>query len=141
MATPLINGEAYAWAQIVCTVLNVPIVGITEIKYNAKQVKKDNYSTGVYPTSRGYGNKEFDASITFAMEELEAIRRAVPGGDILDVPPFQVVVNFIPKNGIVVTHTLFNAEFLEDPRDAKQGDTMISCTIPLIISHIVKSDG
>ena len=67
MATPLINGESYAWAQIVCTVLNVPIVGITEISYKEMQEKKDNYGQGKYPVSRGYGKIETEGSITLLL--------------------------------------------------------------------------
>lgn len=141
MATPLINGESYAWAQIVCTVLNVPIVGITEISYKEMQEKKDNYGQGKYPVSRGYGKIETEGSITLYMEEVEALRRVAPNGRILDIPPFPIVVTYEPANGIVAVVNLYNCEFKEDSTDTKQGDTDIQIKLPLIISHMVKDVG
>lgn len=136
---PLVNGESYAWAQIVCTIAGVPVVGITEITYKEKQEKKNNYGAGNRPVSRGYGKKEPEASITLYLEELEAIRKATPTGSILDIAPFAINVTFIPSNGAgTITHVLNNAEFLEDPVETKEGDTEVMCKLPLIISHITK---
>ena len=43
-----------------------PIVlqGVTGIKYNIKKNIKTNYGLGGEPVSRGFGNREYSASIT-----------------------------------------------------------------------------
>lgn len=138
MASPLINGQAYSFSLITVNILGTPVVGITAISYKTSQEKVNNYGAGNRPVSRGYGKKECEGSITIDMEELEALIAAAPNRDILDIPPFDIIVTYTPQSGAVVVHTLKNCEFLEDPIEAGDGDTRISVEVPLIISHIVK---
>ena len=63
MATPLINGINYSWANITVIGLGVPFIGITKIDYNAKQEKTNNYGAGSQPVSRGYGRVEYEGSL------------------------------------------------------------------------------
>ena len=55
MATPLINGVNYSWANISVILFGQPVIGIVSIMYKAKQEKKNNYGSGTEPVSRGYG--------------------------------------------------------------------------------------
>ena len=57
MATPLINGINYSWANVKVILFGVPVVGITKIEYKTKQKKENQYGAGYEPISRGYGNK------------------------------------------------------------------------------------
>jgi hypothetical protein len=135
---PLINGESYSWSQIVLNILGTPIVGFTAISYKESQEKVNNYGAGNRPVSRGYGKKEYEGSITFHMEELQAIAASAPNRSILDIPPFDVVVSFLPKSGTIVTHTLRMVEFLEDPFDGSEGDTAFELEVPIILAGIDK---
>jgi hypothetical protein len=98
---------------------------------------QNNYGAGKYPVSRGHGNVEPTASITIQAEELEALAASAPNKRLQDYPPFDIVVSYEPASGNIVTHTIKNAQFIENKRDIKQGDMVIESEIPLIVSHIL----
>ncbi len=140
MAQPLINSRAYDWASISLQLLGQTIFGVTAISYGHKQEKTNNYGAGVNPVSRGYGKREPEASITLEMKEVERIQAAVqqaqPGGSLLDIKPFPVVVSYVTPENALITHTLHHCEFTENKRDIKTGDASIEVELPLVISHI-----
>lgn len=137
----LVNGVNYSWANVKLILFGVPVVGITKISYNRKQVKDNNYGWGAEPVSRGYGRIEYEASIELYRDEWVRILSAA-GGDVLNIGMFsiQVIYGDIPgtTNPTVIPHqdTLLNCEFLEDPLETNEGDTKILCKIPLIIAGI-----
>lgn len=134
--TPLINGRSYDWASITALVAGVLCVGITAIDYDETQVKEDNMGAGNRPVARGYGNKKAEnCSIEVYAEEAESIANRVANGDLLDIPPFEIIVSF-RIGATITTHILKNAEFTKNSRALKQGDTAIKVTLPLIVSHI-----
>ena len=133
----LVNGVAHSWVDIACVILGVPVMGITAIKYEEKQEKTDNYGAGKRPVSRGYGKIEATASLTLLSEEVLAIEKAVPTGNIMDIPPFDIVVAYIPTGLTnVTTDVIKNCEFKNNVRDTKEGDMKIEVAIELICSHI-----
>ncbi len=140
MAIPNINGRAYDFASIQLQLLGQTIIGVTAISYGHKQGKTNNYGAGVNPVSRGYGKREPEASLTLEMKEVERIQAAVeqtqPGGSLLDIKPFPIVVSYVTPENALITHTLHECEFLENKRDMKTGDTSIEVELPLILSHI-----
>ena len=139
MASILINGTSYSWAQITINIQGTPLYGVTAISYKTSQEKTNNYGQGNRPVSRGRGRKETEASMTLRLGELEALRNSISTRDILDIPPFDITVAFIPNNADInqpVVHTLKNVEFLEDSVDSSKGDTSIDVDIPLIISDV-----
>lgn len=134
--TPLINGTSYSWANIKLNLFGTPVVGITAIKYKKKQEKVNNYGAGTKPVSRGYGNEEYEASITLFMEEWRRIIEAAPDKDPLAVKPFQIQVLFGGSSIDFRQDNLEACEFMEDAFDSKQGDSKILIEIPLIIADI-----
>lgn len=137
MATPLINGINYNWANIKLVLFGVPVVGITKISFKSKQKKENNYGLGNKPISRSYGNYEYEGSIELYTDEWKRIIAASPNRDPLVIAPFDIPVlygtNAInPENKDV----LKSVEFLENPFDASQGDTKLMVSIPLIIADI-----
>lgn len=138
MGAVLINGVSYAWANITANVLGVPLTGITAINYKRKQTKTNNMGAGPKPVSRGYGNYEFEGDIEIYMETLKAIIAGQANRDILAIPPFDITVVFTGQGVITTTDILKACEFLEDPMDAKQGDTRLLARIPLIIADIFR---
>ena len=133
--TPLINGRAYDFAQIVVNVLGVPLMGISSVTYAEEQEKTNNYGAGKYAVSRGHGAVEVSASFDIHMNDIEALRDAAPLGRLLDIPPFDVPITFLNANK-VVTHVLKNCEFTNDGVEASQGDTQVQRTFDLVISHV-----
>lgn len=55
---PLINGQAYSYADIIVTVLGVPVAGITSVEYSQTQEITENYGAGRFVVSRGLGKIE-----------------------------------------------------------------------------------
>jgi len=137
MATvPLINGIAHAWANIDIRLNGVLIDGITGIKYKKTQSKTNNKGARGAIVSRGYGSFDFEGSITLMSEELLKLRKAA-GGDILSIAPFTITASFLPSDNTNVTvDKLLYCEFTEDGIDVKEGDTMVSVELPLIIGDI-----
>lgn len=134
---PLINGRSYDWASIRTQMLGQTIAGVTAVSYGHKQDKVNNYGAGVNPVSRGYGKREPNASLTLEMKEVERIEAALPpGGSLLDIAPFPVVITYQNASNQLITHTLHNCEFTENKREVKTGDTNIEVELPLVISHI-----
>lgn len=136
MATPIINGINYSWANITLVLFGVPVVGITKIEYKRKQKKENNYGFGSQPVSRGYGNYEYEGSIELYADEWKRICDAAPNNDPMLIPPFEVQVIYSGR-GIVATKDLLKAvEFSEDNFTANQGDTKLMVSVPLVIGLI-----
>ena len=135
---PLINGINYSWANITLTLFGVPVVGITKIEYKRKQKKENNYGAGSQPTSRGYGNYEYEGSIELYVDEWKRIIASSPGRDPLAIPPFDIQVVFAGAGITAEKDVLRSVEFMEDPLTANQGDTKLMVSIPLIIGLIEK---
>lgn len=136
LTTPLINGRNYAWGNITLVLFGVPVTGITKIEYKRKQKKENNFGFGPNPVSRGYGNIESDGSIELYTDEWKRIIAAAPNRDPLQIGPFDIQVVYGGSGVQADKDVLRSCEFLEDPFDAKQGDTKLTVSIPLIIAQI-----
>lgn len=135
MSVPLVNGRAYDYTEITIVILGVPLAGISSITYVTEQEKTNNFGTGNQPVSRGRGAKEPSGSLEISMNDVESMRDVAPNGDLLDIPPFDIVVVFgnIQK---IVTHTLKNVEFQNDGVETTQGDTDVRRTFDIMPSHV-----
>ena len=136
MATPLINGINYSWANISFVLFGIPVIGITKIEYKRKMKKENNYGSGQQPVSRGYGNYEYEGSIEIYVDEWKRIIAASPGRDPLLIAPFDVPVVYGGSRVSADKDVLRSVEFMEDPLSTSQGDTKLLVTIPLIIGAI-----
>lgn len=134
--TPLINGVAYSWSNVKVNLFGVPVVGITEVNFNNKQKKENNYGAGVNPVSRGYGNVEPEADITIYWDEWIKIIDASPDKNPLNIAPFDIQILFGGSSVNFKQVNLRSCEFLEDPFQAKQGDNKLVVKIPLIVGLI-----
>lgn len=133
---PLINGQAYDFAQIIVNVMGVPIPSVTSIDYQEEQEKVDNYGAGNRPVSRGRGTIKATASIEMSMNDVEAIRDVAPDGSLVAIPAFDIVVVFgNPQNP--VKHTIKNCEFKTDGVSGSVDDTDMTKSFDLITSHIL----
>jgi hypothetical protein len=135
---PLINGVKYSWSSISFTIAGVPEIEVQAIEYGDKQEMDNIYATGQLPVGRGYGRIVVSASITLLMDAVEAIREGSPTGRLQDIAPFDIIVCYIkPGNPKIVKHVIKNINFMEETTSAKEGDTSIPKTLPLLPSHII----
>lgn len=134
---PLINGREYGWADIVVNIGGVPVTGIRAIKYNEEMEKENVYGAGRHPVSRGYGRIKTTASITLLSGTIMALKAKAPNGQLFRIAPFNIVVNYQPEAGPIVTHVLKNCEFTKNEFDWKEGDMSKEVELELIVSHIV----
>jgi hypothetical protein len=139
MATPLINGVNYSWANVKLILFGVPVVGITKISYKTKQKKENQYGAGYEPISRGYGNKEYEGSIEIYTDELKNIIASAPNRDLMAIPPFNIQIVFEDAaNGFLTQDNLLMCEFTEEGLDASQSDTKLLVSLPLVIGKITR---
>lgn len=137
MATPLIRGKRHSWASIRINTLGRTIDGVTKIQYDDNQVKENFYGAGPHPVGRGNGNFEPTCSITLYAYEIVELQRAIPTKRLQDIPPFDIVVSYIPEGqDELVTDIIRNVEFKTNGRDVSQGDTSIQHEFEMICSHI-----
>lgn len=134
----LINGKAYAFAQIVVKAGPNMLASASAINYSEEQEKENNYGAGERPVSRGAGPIKPKADITLSMNDVESLRDIAPNRSLLKLPPFPVQVSFLNAQK-VVTHTLMNAEFINDGVEAQVDDKDIKRKFDLVLSHIVYS--
>ena len=86
--------------------------------------------------SRGSGNFEYEGSIELYVEEWKKIIAASPSRNPLLIPPFSIPVMYGGSRVQFTKDTLKFVEFMENPFNAKQGDTKLTVKIPLIIGDI-----
>jgi len=134
--TPLINGVSYSWSSISLVLFGVPVAGIKSIEFKRKQAKTNNYGAGQKPVSRGYGKIEFEGSIEIFLDEWKKVIAAAPNRDPLSIGWFDIPVLYGNSVADATMDTLKGVEFLEDPFNAKQGDTELTVKLPLIIADI-----
>lgn len=137
MAAPLINGVNYSWSNITWSWYTLPLVGIRSISYEAKQKKELNYGQGVYPISESVGNYEYTAEIEIYLDEWNKIQNAAPGGDPLQIPRSDMLINFGGSRVAAKTDILQMVSFTNDPVVVKQGDTMIAVKLTLSVAGIL----
>ncbi len=133
---PAINGEVYGWADIRCFINGTLVKGITSIKYEDNQTIEKVYGAGRYPLGYGKGRIECSGSITLLKEEIVALQNVANNGRLQDLPAFDVVVTYLPENGILTSDVLKNCKFTKNSRDVKEGDTSIASEIELMVMNI-----
>lgn len=132
----LVNGQAYDYVSIEVLIDGVPLPSVKSITYETNQEKTNNYGTNAKPVSRGRGAKEFTASMEISMNDVEALRGAAPNGQLVDIPPFDIIVAFGNVQNPVV-HRLKMCEFVNDGVDGSQGDTDLSRTFDITPGDIL----
>jgi len=138
MAQPFINGVQPSWGSIKVNLLSRTVSGIKKITYADAQAKEHIRGAGNHPIARGDGNVDPTASIDLLEFETRAIMNSLaPGQNLQDIPPFDIVVTFQPKNQqLLRTDIIRNCQFKSNGIDVSQGDTEMMHSHELITSHI-----
>lgn len=133
----LINGVSYHWADIQLSIAgSVPIAGITEINYGFTRKVENVYGAGSEPVTRGYGNKEYTASITMKLEEVQNLVNVASGGDITLIPTFNITVAWLDDELVTITNILRNCKFTNFDIKTKQNDTSTDITLNLVYAGL-----
>tara|TARA_R110002126_G_scaffold89252_1_gene213380 strand:- start:6114 stop:6548 length:435 start_codon:yes stop_codon:yes gene_type:complete len=134
--TPLVNGQAYSYADIVVSIAGVPLAGIMEISYKDSQEVTENFGAGRFPVSRGKGKIESEASISIDRAEYNAIINAAPGKRLQNIPEFDITVSYVPEASAPVTDIIRNCVFKNGSGGAAEGDSNVVAELELAVSHI-----
>ena len=133
----MINGVVHSWSSVQVIMGGVSVTGINKINYDSKQTKEAIYGAGQKPVGKGYGKIENKCTIGLLREEVEAMRAASPTGRLADLAPFNIIVQYLPLNGLKkVTHRILGAEFTNDGGDLNEGDTSDYNEYELLVSDI-----
>ena len=136
LEVPLINGVAYNHADIVVNIFGVAIIGVTAITYGDIQQMTPNYSTGNLPTSAGLGIVEPQGTITLTMEEVNRLQALATLGKLQNIPWFDVGVNFLPEDGLLVRHRLIKCRFKGVTINSETNNSQIEVPLELFVSDI-----
>lgn len=133
----IVNNVAYSWSMIELTSAGLtgsananPVIlqGVSGIKWNIKKNVKTNYGLGGEPVNRGFGNREYTASIT--MDYNTQVQLRALKGTLLNLGEFDLIVSFANELGTddwtTETVTLKGCLFTEDGMEANQDDTNIT---------------
>ena len=145
MLQPLINGRAYDWSSISVYLFGKKIYGITAINYEETSEQQLNKGAGLYPVSYAPGDKNYEASMTLSMFEVQKIQDSlsITGFSITDIPPFDIIVEYAPLGQRRVTDRLVGCRFTNNVRTANQGDPDTVAELNLSVAQIVwgRSEG
>lgn len=133
----IVNNVAYSWSMIQLTAPALtgsananPVIlqGVSGIKWNIKKNVKTNYGLGGEPVNRGFGNREYTASIT--MDYNTQVQLRALKGTLMNLGEFDLIVSFANEMGTdewtEETVTLKGCLFTEDGMEASQDDTNIT---------------
>ncbi len=115
------------------------VVACKEIKYKAKQEKKNSYVLGQStPFATTSKMKEYEGTIVIPQSEFEAIIRSLPAGqDLLDIAPFDIIILYLDPTGLTVPDKLVNVQFTEYEKAMKAEDEMMSISLPINIQNVI----
>lgn len=133
---PLVNGNLCAWADVVVLIGGVPVTGIIGVEYGDSQEVVNKWGAGRHPVGRAKGRITPSAKLILYQEEVQALQAQAANGRLQDLPPFDVIVQYLPDSGIVTTDKIRNCQFSDNGRKWKEGDTGQEVELPLVPSHI-----
>lgn len=131
----VINNVAYTWSMIklASTALGIDeqgttLQGVSGIKWNISRKTESNYGLGGQPTSRGFGNTTYTASITMDYDTQQLLRSTY--GSLMEIGEFDLIVSFSNPLGTddwnTSVVTLKGCIFNEDGIESQQDDTNIT---------------
>lgn len=135
------NSNEYAWVDVNVVMLGREVVGLRGIEYKVKQQKEPLFASGRKARGIQKGKKEYEGTITLLQSELIALDRAAQEKgyeDITDID-FDVIISYIPDNGVVTTDKVLNVSITEIPRSMKEGDLQMEVALPFIALDVVSN--
>ena len=134
----LINGNSYNPANVTVLMLGAPVPTVSDLDYTIDQDHENVHGIGQEPVERGTGIKEYSGSVTMKMTDVEQIREIAPGGTLVNLPPFDIVIVYLRIGG-VVKHTLKNVQFNKDNPGWSTGDQSVAVKLDFVYAGFQKS--
>lgn len=132
------NSKEYAWIDVKVVFLGREVTGLRAIDYKSKRQKEALFATGHKPRAIQYGKREVDGTLTVLQSELIAMDNAAKAkgyDDITDVE-FDVIISYLPKDGVITTDKIIGVSITEAPRNMKEGDLYSEHALPFIALDI-----
>lgn len=114
----------------------VPVTGIVGVEYSDEQEVVNKHGAGRYPVGRAKGRITASGKLMLYQEEVQALSAQSMTGRLQDLPIFDVIVQYIPDSGLLVTDKIRNCSFSGNSRKWKEGDTDQVVELTLVPSHI-----
>lgn len=125
------------WNSITVNVMGRDLEGITQLSYTDSETKENVYGAGKFPIGRSSGNYEAEATISLYKEEADGLRLSLgPGKRVMDIAPFDIVVQYENQVGVILKDRIRNCEFKNDGVEVAQSDGTIVTEYELLVSHI-----
>jgi len=130
----MFNTKEFSWADVQVVMFGRIVTRLRGVKYTVKKDKEYLHATGDTPFAIQAGNKEYEGEIMVLQSEIEAMQSTLASTeDITDIPPFNIVISYVPKSGgTIITHSLNGCEFTEDMREMDQGKKYQELTLPIM---------
>jgi hypothetical protein len=125
--------KEYSYQDCQFVLLGRPTAGVLGIKYKGKGDRKYIWATGRKPITYVDGQEEYEGEVTLLQSEFEAIVRSLlPGGTITTLPPFDIVVMYVPNtaNPVIVKDIIKGVLLTDWEKAGKSGDTNMEITLP-----------
>ena len=135
------NSNEYAWVDINVVLLGREVVGLRGIEYKVKRQKEALFAAGKKARGIQKGKKEYEGTVTLLQSEIIALDRAAQEKgyeDITDID-FDVIVSYLPENGVVTTDKIVNVSITETPRGMKEGALQMEIALPFIALDVVSN--
>ena len=137
----IINGNAYDWDNITLSIDTYQVIGITNIKWNAQRDFQNSYGAGHTPVEVGFGNHNFEASMTISLVEVGKLIDKIPtsgtnSNDLLDKEAFNITIQYGTFDGKSHEVVLENCRFHDFGVDVSQNDMQMEVEINLNPANI-----
>lgn len=130
------DSRQYEWADLSLVLGGRDLTGIRGLKYTEKAEKELLFAKGRNAHSIQTGNVSVEGEITVTQSELIALEQA-GGGSILGLNVDAVAGYGNPSAGTpLVSDRIIGISFTESPKEFKQGDKFMECTIPFVALRV-----
>lgn len=135
---PLINGNRFSWASIVCSAIDEDLTGLRSISYKTNVARSEVRGAGRQRLGFTAGNVSHDASFSMLKEEWENfVSKLDSFGPYLD-QVFDIVVTYTDDNNTTRTDFLVGCRIKGESDDRSNGTDGLEVKVDLDIMYLVK---
>lgn len=127
------NRKAYDSGDV-STTINGVYIDMTEISYATSQEHQLNHTLKNDATSWSRGKVTHEGSCGIMMQDIVALEKAAPAGNLLALPPFEINVTFVNEFNDIVNDTV-TAKFQDQGREVT-GDMGLQKSYTLFVIGI-----
>lgn len=131
----LINGVEFSHSSVRCFVAGIRIFGLTELSWSLSHNVGKNFGAQSKPTSKGYGEEDYQGSISMEQVEVERLRDIAPDGNLAKLRRVPIIISYVNDKRLV-THRLVSVDFGTDGANSSQGNTSNGQSFDLNIADV-----